>query len=78
MRVLYFLVWFAACTNASTADPVAPTPAQPSAEDATLTITETTQSTIGGTEIGVSNIWEREYTLPDGTTTGLHVMHRYL
>ena len=31
-------------------------------------IKETTVGNLGGVDIGVGNIWEREYTLPDGTS----------
>ena len=33
-----------------------------------MIIRESTQGSLGDAEVGVSNIWEREYTLPDGTT----------
>ena len=34
-----------------------------------MIIRESTQGSLGDAEVGVSNIWEREYALPDGTTT---------
>ena len=47
-----------------------PTPVEtPSAgKETTMIIRESTQGSLGDAEVGVSNIWEREYNLPDGST----------
>ena len=47
-----------------------PTPEEPAAaaKEESMIIRESTQGSLGDAEVGVSNIWEREYNLPDGTT----------
>lgn len=67
MTSLYAL-WLACAAQRGAPEPTA----APTSTGSSMTITETTQGRLGDGLVGVSNLWERTYALPDGTEkTGL-------
>ena len=62
-------MWVACAGSSRSLDPPAE-PALPIANKGNdMEIRETTQGRLGGSSVGISNMWERSYTLPDGSET---------